>query len=110
MPGANKSAGDGGDLDYRCSLEAGRDPPPEVVSEARSQINEVCSRLAEMDRCWASRTAAARRAPGCEPTAAQQGSENGRYVNSVPAGFESRSESESVSHPGVSNMRQPKNR
>ena len=47
-PAANKNAGDGGDHDYRCPLAAGPDPPPDVVSEARSQIRELCSRLAAL--------------------------------------------------------------
>ena len=32
----------------QCSLAAVPDPPPEVVSQARSQIREVCSRLAAL--------------------------------------------------------------
>ena len=32
----------------QCSLAAVPDPPPEVVNEARSQISEVCNRLAAL--------------------------------------------------------------
>ena len=65
----------------QCSLAAVPDPPPQVVSETRSQISEVCSRLTALGRAWACRTAAARPATAREPPVIREGSENGGYVN-----------------------------